>query len=262
MAGVHPMGDLAPRDVVAVAMHRRMCASTQDEPTHLYLDATALGRDVLAHRFPSMLAACRAIGIDPVSEPVPVAPGAHYACGGVTADLFGRTSVAGLFAVGEVASTGLHGANRLASNSLTEALVAGRRAGELLAGHLPARGGTPVPTPGRAAVPVASRAATARATSRDAGVLRSADGLERLLDHLTDVPDAATDQLTLPIVEATALHTVSTLVGVAALSRRESRGCHRRDDFPEQSSRWRLPVTLRLVGDMLHVRTPTHEYAA
>ena len=262
MADVHPMGDLAPRDVVAVAMHRRMCDATQGETTHLYLDATGLGRDVLAHRFPSMLAACRAVGIDPVSEPVPVAPGAHYACGGVTADLFGRTSVAGLFAVGEVASTGLHGANRLASNSLTEALVAGRRAGELLAGHLPARGGTPVPTPGRAAVPVGSRAATARATSRDAGVLRSADGLERLLDQLAGVPDAATDQLTLPIAEATALHTVSTLVGVAALARRESRGCHRRDDFPEQSARWRLPVTLRLDGDTLHVRTPIREYAA
>ncbi len=109
MADVHPMGDLAPRDVVAVAMHRRMCDATQGETTHLYLDATGLGRDVLAQRFPSMLAACRAVGIDPVSEPVPVAPGAHYACGGVTADLFGRTSVAGLFAVGEVA---VHGSAR------------------------------------------------------------------------------------------------------------------------------------------------------
>ena len=119
-----------------------------------------------------------------------------------------------------------------------------------------------MPAPGRAAVPAGSRAATARATSRDAGVLRSADGLERLLDHLAGVPETATDQLTLPVVEATALHTVSTLVGVTALSRRESRGCHRRDDFPEQSSRWRLPVTLRLDGDTLHVRTPMHEYAA
>jgi L-aspartate oxidase len=141
-------------------------------------------------------------------------------------------------------------------------MVAGRRVGELLAAQLPPRGDTPIPTPDRAAVPVGSRAATALATSRDAGVLRCADGLERLLEHLARVPGATTDQLTLPMVEATALHTISTLVGMAALTRRESRGCHRRDDLPEQSSRWRQHVTLRLDGDTLRVRTPMHEYAA
>ena len=91
-----------------------------------------LGRETLERDFPTVTAACRARGIDPVTEPIPVAPGAHYSCGGILADLDGRTSVAGLYAVGEAASTGVHGANRLASNSLTEALITGRRAGDLL----------------------------------------------------------------------------------------------------------------------------------
>jgi L-aspartate oxidase len=136
MAGRHPLGDLAPRDVVSAAMQQRMARG--DGPAdHLWLDATALGRAVLERDFPTVTAACRARGIDPVAEPIPVAPGAHYACGGIEADMDGRTSLGGLFAVGEAASTGVHGANRLASNSLTEALIAGRRLGDLLGQWLP-----------------------------------------------------------------------------------------------------------------------------
>ena len=120
---------------------RRPCSSgwrCGDGPAdHLWLDATALGRAALERDFPTVTAACRARGIDPSAEPIPVAPGAHYACGGIRADMAGRTSVTGLYAVGEAASTGVHGANRLASNSLTEALITGRRAGELLARELP-----------------------------------------------------------------------------------------------------------------------------
>jgi L-aspartate oxidase len=149
MAGRHPLGDLAPRDVVSAAMQERMGrgdgGDAADAPAdHLWLDATALGRAVLERDFPTVTAACRAQGIDPVTEPIPVAPGAHYACGGVGADMDGRTSVAGLFAVGEAASTGVHGANRLASNSMTEALVAGHRLGDLLGRSVPG------PVPGRA----------------------------------------------------------------------------------------------------------------
>jgi L-aspartate oxidase len=262
MSGVHPMGDLAPRDVVAAAMHQRMSEAPGGVSTHLYLDATALGRDVIEHRFPTVLAACRAAGIDPVTEPVPVAPGAHYTCGGVTADLAGRTSVAGLFAVGEVASTGIHGANRLASNSLTEALVTGRRAGELLGANLPRGGGDPEPVLGSPAVPASSRAATALATSRDAGVLRSPDGLGRLLAHLAATPLMTTDPLTLADAEATSLHTISTLVAVAALTRRESRGCHRRTDAPQPSSDWIRHVTLRLHEEQLQVTAQPQETAA
>jgi L-aspartate oxidase len=139
MTGQHPLGDLAPRDVVSAVMARRM--SQGDSPSdHLWLDATRLGRAALERDFPTVTAACRARGIDPVSEPIPVAPGAHYACGGIVAGLDGRTRVRGLYAVGEAASTGVHGANRLASNSLTEALISGRRAGDLLGRELPGPG--------------------------------------------------------------------------------------------------------------------------
>ncbi len=131
MAGRHPRGDLAPRDVVAAEMHRVMAAA-DPAAEHLWLDATGLGRAELESHFPTVTAACRAAGIEPSREPIPVAPGAHYACGGVRADMTGRTSVAGLYAVGEVAATGVHGANRLASNSLTEAIATGRRLGRLL----------------------------------------------------------------------------------------------------------------------------------
>src|SRR5205085_3046984 len=111
MAGRHPLGDLAPRDVVSAAMQQRMGPGD-----HLWLDATALG-PLLERGFPTVTALCRARGIDPAADPIPVAPGAHYSCGGIRADMDGRTSVGGLYAVGEAASTGVHGANRLASNS-------------------------------------------------------------------------------------------------------------------------------------------------
>ena len=181
MAGQHPRGDLAPRDVVAAVMQRRM--ERGDGPAdHLWLDATGLGRAVLERDFPTVTAACRQRGIDPVAEPIPVAPGAHYACGGIEADMDGRTSVAGLFAVGEAASTGVHGANRLASNSLTEALIAGRRAGDLLGRSLPRPAGRgrrqpAAPARGPRARARPARPALASAMSRHAGVVRDAGGL-------------------------------------------------------------------------------------
>jgi L-aspartate oxidase len=245
MAGRHPRGDLAPRDVVSAVMAQRMA---RDGADHLWLDATALGRAVLERDFPTVTGACRARGIDPVSEPVPVAPGAHYACGGILADMDGQTSVPGLFAVGEVACTGVHGANRLASNSVTEALIAGRRAGDLLGRERPgpaARGPAPAglsraggagetapEAAGMAAgVSFAARPALARAMSQHAGVLREREGLGRLLDFLDEAPPAA-GGLDLATVEATSLHTVSVLVALGALARAESRGCHRWRDVP------------------------------
>jgi L-aspartate oxidase len=238
MAGQHPRGDLAPRDVVAAVMQRRM--GRGDGPAdHLWLDATGLGRAVLERDFPTVTAASRERGIDPVTEPIPVAPGAHYACGGIEADMDGRTSVAGLFAVGEVASTGVHGANRLASNSVTEALIAGRRAGDLL-GRCPPRYGRTrpaasprLPPAGRGVSP-AARAALAAAMSRHAGVVRDPQGLEVLLQMLEQAPPGG-DGLDLATVEATSLHTVSVLVAVSALARAESRGCHRWRDVPATS---------------------------
>ena len=136
MAGRDPRGDLAPRDVVAARMAEVIAAGTAG---HVWLDATGLDPDVLEKGFPTVTAACRKHSIDPVTEYIPVAPGAHYSCGGILADLDGRTTIPGLYAVGEAASTGVQGANRLASNSVTEAVIAGRRAGQDLAAVL---GGT------------------------------------------------------------------------------------------------------------------------
>jgi L-aspartate oxidase len=130
MAGHHPRGDLAPRDVVAARMAEAIGAA---DAGHVWLDATGIDGDVLETGFPTVLAACRKHGIDPLTEFIPVTPGAHYSCGGILADLDGQTSIAGLYAVGEAASTGVQGANRLASNSVTEAVIAGRRAGQAIA---------------------------------------------------------------------------------------------------------------------------------
>jgi len=130
MAGHDPRGDLAPRDVVAARMAEVIAAG---DAGHVWLDATGLGRDLLENGFPTVTAACRKHGIDPVTEMIPVAPGAHYSCGGIRADLDGQTSIPGLYAAGEAASTGIQGANRLASNSVTEAIIAGRRTGTALA---------------------------------------------------------------------------------------------------------------------------------
>jgi L-aspartate oxidase len=236
MAGRHPLADLAPRDIVSAAMCERM-ERGYGPLDHLWLDATRLGRTELEQGFPTVTALCRARGIDPVSEPIPVAPGAHYACGGIQADMDGTTSVAGLYAVGEAASTGVHGANRLASNSLTESLIAGRRTGDLLGRKLPLPPASLRPPAAGAGVDPAGRPALASAMSRYAGVTRDAHGLRRVAGMLAQAPQAAVGPgaLDLATVEATSLHTVSTLVVAAALARTESRGCHRRRDVPPSS---------------------------
>jgi L-aspartate oxidase len=223
MAGRHPLGDLAPRDVVSAVMQQHMGPGD-----HLWLDATALGS---LRGFPTVTGLCRARGIDPATDPIPVAPGAHYACGGIRAGMDGRTSVPGLYAVGEAASTGVHGANRLASNSLTEALITGRRAGEMLGRELPPAAAGPLrPPPAGPGVDPAVRPALATAMSRYAGVMRDREDLERLLATLDRAPSACS--LDLATVEAANLHAVSVLVAVAALARAESRGCHRWRDVP------------------------------
>jgi L-aspartate oxidase len=203
--------------------------------SHLWLDATSVPR--LASSFPTVTAACRVRGIDPVTDPIPVAPGAHYACGGVRASMSGETSLPGVFAVGEVACTGVHGANRLASNSLTEAMIMGRRVGELLGRSLPPAVAPAAAAPAAVRRPGPGVAASARpglaaAMSRHAGVLRDRRGLAELLRLLGRAP-ASAGVLDLATVEATNLHAVSALVASAALARTRSRGCHRRGDVTE-----------------------------
>jgi L-aspartate oxidase len=224
-AGWHPMGDLAPRDVVAAAIDARL-AQTGDPC--VYLDARSIAD--FRRRFPTVTAACRTAGIDPSREPIPVVPGAHYSCGGVVADVYGRTELAGLFAAGEVARTGLHGANRLASNSLLEGLVVGGRAGRAAAEHAADAG------PGRAALPeqkrrrALPRADLQRAMTRYATVVRDADGLERLTKELdTATPRALKSRKDF---EDVALTTTAGAVAAAATARAESRGCHHRSDYP------------------------------
>jgi L-aspartate oxidase len=244
MAGLHPLGDLAPRDIVSAAMQQRL--DLGDVPAdHLWLDATALGRRTLEKDFPTVAAMCRARGIDPVTDPIPVAPGAHYACGGIRADMNGRTSVAGLYAVGEAASTGVHGANRLASNSLTESLIAGRRVGDLLGRNLPGPVASQRLPPTGLGTSPAGRTALASAMSQHAGVVRDRDGLEHLWRILEQAPPGG-ESLDLAAVEATNLHTVSALITTAALARAESRGCHRWRDVPATSDECARHTVLRV----------------
>ena len=188
MAGVHPQEDLAPRDVVAAAISRTMAEAPGGVDDHVYLDATAMG-ERFYERFPSITAACRSIGIDPARERIPVAPAAHYACGGVPAKLDGTTALPGLYAVGEVSCTGVHGANRLASNSLTESVVAGTRLGRDLAWELPAEVGAEVEAVSRRGglVDPAHRIAIRTTMSRHAGVVRDAGGLDEAAASLDAV---------------------------------------------------------------------------
>ncbi|MCV7384587.1 L-aspartate oxidase [Mycolicibacter longobardus] len=221
--GVHPMGDLAPRDVVAAAIDARI-RETGD--ACVYLDAR--GIDGFEGRFPTVTAACRKAGIDPVAQPIPVVPGAHYSCGGVVTDVNGRTELPGLFAAGEVGRTGMHGANRLASNSLLEGLVVGDRAGTAAAAHAVAVGRVQAGPPEPAWHPALDRKHLQEAMSRDASVVRDAHGLAQLEELLSTA--GARQAVDRTGAEDAALTLAARVVAVAASARTESRGCHHRAD--------------------------------
>jgi L-aspartate oxidase len=236
MAGVHPRADLAPRDIVAKAMSRLMAEQDVD---HLFLDARQLGEEKLLRHFPTIVARCREAGIDPVLRPIPVSPAAHYASGGVRTDLYGRTTIPGLFACGEVACSGVHGANRLASNSLLEGLVFAHRIGDTLADHLPAPV-TAVSVDGVSGlVEPATRSDLAREMTADAGVLRSADSLSAAAKSLAAMADRVSAEPSPDSWQATNLHAVASVLVQAALMREETRGGHWRDDHPDADARWR-----------------------
>lgn len=270
MTGLHPMADLAPRDVVAKAILERMEATGTD---HVYLDARALGPDFLEKRFPTIVARCRELGIDPATEPIPVAPAQHYASGGVRTDLRGRTNLPGLYACGEASCTGVHGANRLASNSLLEGLVFAHRIAEdlterLAAGELPptaATGeggvlGSHVPRgrcEGRASkgstglLDSRHRRDLQRTMTRGVGPLRTGESTSRALAELATlaalpVAEAEPGPLTW---ETTNLLHLGQALATAAHLREETRGGHVRRDHPEHDdAHW--------AAHLVHVRDP------
>jgi len=244
MAGVHPLGDLAPRDVVAKQMSSWMSRHGLD---HLFLDARSLGPGLLRSRFPTLIANCAEIGVDPATDVVPVAPAAHYASGGVRTDLHGRTTVDGLFACGEVACTGVHGANRLASNSLLEGLVFAHRIGAALAESLPTPGTALDEAQPPGLVDPHVRRDLQQAMTDGAGVLRSADSLRAAAKTLDAVSAQQVEEAEPDSWETTNLLTVSTALVTAATLRTETRGSHWREDFPDRDDRrWRARIVQRL----------------
>jgi L-aspartate oxidase len=225
ITGVHPMGDLAPRDVVAAAIDARLRETGEE---CVFLDARGVER--LEQRFPTVTEACRRAGIEPTRQPIPVVPGAHYLCGGVSTDVYGRTTLPGLLAAGEVARTGMHGANRLASNSLLEGLVVGARAGRAAADHARAAGATTAKVEERRHDSL-DRRELQRAMTRWASVVRDGEGLRDLAAALGDAPVRAIR--TRADFEDVALTTTARVVAAAAQGRTESRGCHHRSDYPD-----------------------------
>jgi L-aspartate oxidase len=241
MADEHPLGDLAPRDVVARAITRRLHEQGTD---HLWLDATSISG--FEARFPTIWRACRTVGLDPRRDWLPVAPAAHYLCGGVCTDLDGATSLPGLWACGEAACSGVHGANRLASNSLLDGLVFAHRAVDAIGrgkdeadenGVLrgvsafapPSSGPKPGTAQRFATQPSGERDELQLLMTREAGVLRDAASLERAATQLASMADADDP-------EVRNLVAVSSSLVDAARARTESRGTHTRLDFPEPSS--------------------------
>ena len=229
MLSYHPAAELAPRDVVARAIQSEIVAGHG-----AFLDATQAVGEAFPHEFPAVFAAARAAGLDPRVEPMPVAPACHYHMGGVATDLDGRTSLPGLLAAGECASTGVHGANRLASNSLLEAAVFGARAGTVLRDAVDP-GSEPLPAAAWPDLPGGALAGLRQAMSHDAGVVRDGEGLARLLVRIDTLRDLYGEG---PVLAA------ARLVATCALERRESRGGHFRRDFPNARPAQRTFVTL------------------
>lgn len=258
MTGRHELAELAPRDVVTKGITNRM---RETGASHMLLDGRHFGAAMWENRFPTILAACRHHGIDPVTEPIPVVPAAHHASGGVRTDLYGRTSVPGLYACGEVACTGVHGANRLASNSLLEGLVFAARIAEALPGDLLASTGpgdaapktAPVPpaAAGAGLVEPAARGEIQRIMTSCAGVLRRATGLEAAVRELEGLGRGSAEP-GVEAWEATNLYTVASAIVAAARRREETRGSHWREDFPERADgTWRGHLVTRLAGNVL-----------
>jgi L-aspartate oxidase len=252
MQTLHPDAELAPRDVVARGIALQMAAQGGSP---VLLDATRLGAEFLARRFPSIDAACRSRGLNWAKEPIPVTPAAHYWMGGVRTDLWGRTSIPKLFAVGEAACTGVHGANRLASNSLLESLVFAWRCADFIQENLSTSPDpmTPLGIEHPIEIPPSSESLSARTALSDrkqlqslmwntVGIERSGRDLSRALEQLDSWRVEATD---VPSLETANLLELARVTTRAALTRRESRGAHYRYDYSERSPDWQHSLVFK-----------------
>jgi L-aspartate oxidase len=265
MTGVDPKGELAARDVVVRAMLAEM---RREGSTHVYLDATGLDPEMLRRRFPRVTGLLAEHDLDLSRDLVPVAPVAHYSIGGVVTDVWGRTTVPGLYAAGEVASTGVHGANRLASNSLLEGLVFGDRVVRHLDRYIGGLGEDvrrlqfELPSPSGHTAPRSDIAAVRRQVtglmSEKVGWVRSEDGLIDALEELRAINSALRlGEAGPPEFELLNILTLATQITKCALLREESRGVHVRDDHPERDDyHWQRHITLRLPAPRVADRRP------
>jgi L-aspartate oxidase len=249
MPTVHPDAELAPRDVVARAIHREIAQGHR-----VFLDCRAAIRAKFPKAFPTVYAACMSAGIDPSTQPIPVAPAAHYHMGGIVTDTRGRSTLDGLWAVGECASTGLHGANRLASNSLLEALVFGARVADDVSNTVAQRrkaGTGPSPQQPVAAPPPK---ALRDAMTRHLGLERGDTGIRAALSRIRAIERAANGEPSVLNMTAAA-----KLVAAAALQRRESRGAHFRNDYPQTDKVFTRKLLTLADADKIATATPIHK---
>jgi L-aspartate oxidase len=241
MSKYHPMGELAPRDVVARAIMHELERVRAKEPV-VYLDMTHLDEGHIRKRFPRIYATCMQYNIDITTEFVPIRPAAHYAMGGVRTDLDGRATLPGLYAAGEAAGTGVHGANRLASNSLLEGLVFGARAGKKMRHELkaPSQRASGLPpaaySNGPVSIPVeASITELQELMWKNVGIVRTGSALKEAMKRLGEIGEKVSRPHSRREFEGRNLQIVGTLVARSALAREESRGAHYRTDFPDHN---------------------------
>ncbi len=242
MPKYHPMGELAPRDVVARAIMHELESSRAKDPV-VYLDLTDLDAEHIKKRFPRIYSTCMQYNIDITSELIPIRPAAHYAMGGVRTDLHGKTTLPGLYAAGEAAGTGVHGANRLASNSLLEGLVFGARAGRKMRDELKAashrvRPSSPAAAYSNGPLPVPVETTVAQIQElmwKQAGIVRTGTQLKQAIQRLEELGSQFTTPHSRREFEARNLQITGMLVARSALAREESRGAHYRTDFPDHN---------------------------
>lgn len=242
MGKYHPMGELAPRDLVARAIVHEMEVSRAKDPI-VYLDLTHLSSAKVQKRFPRIYATFMQHNMDITEDLIPVRPAAHYAMGGVRTDLDGKTNLAGLYAAGEVAASGVHGANRLPSNSLLESLVFGARAGKMMRAelkHAKHREGPPAAAYSNGPVDTAIDETIGQIQNlmwNDVGIVRMRAGMQKAVKALEEIAPKLAHPTTRRAHEAANIHLAALLVARSALAREESRGAHYRIDYPDHDDK-------------------------